>query len=386
MGASSVGDPSLGRRSIVRTGVLVGAALSLVLAGAPSRARARFPEAPPPEPLTRWDGTLVPTYDVLKSEWWYTIGFLTGQNQRGEARHLAFMVSVVRGASAYVVPLPLVVPTADIEVSLLDLDAKTHVTSVLASTMPDAKTFSVRGDGDPAHFAVRGEAGPGGGLAAHFVVAGDGFSMDLAEAPAKPQAAFGNDGIVHNGSLGDAVYVSRTRQVVGAPSTVILGDETMAVTGVAWEDHQVTGVNPFGSPVRWDWFAILLQDGTEVMAYQIFDAKTDVVLKNYAAHVQVDGTVDNLDGQLAMTELAATDYKGIRVPTGWNVGVPGVFEATLHHVVPLPDIATKFGQIEGAYFEGPCDVTDDGGALLAAWGEYFDGRLYHGPFAIGRLP
>src|SRR6185437_11086877 len=55
--------------------------------------------------LTEWDGVLDKAFDVSKSEWWYTIGFLNGTNQNGENRRLAVMVNVVRGADLYTKPL-----------------------------------------------------------------------------------------------------------------------------------------------------------------------------------------------------------------------------------------------------------------------------------------
>jgi predicted secreted hydrolase len=351
-------------------------ALSLVVLCAGAQ-----PAAAAPLQLTSWDKVLDPLFSVLQSEWWYTIGFLNGANQRGEPRRFAFMVSVVRSADLYKLPLPLVFAATDMQISLLDLDKQTHLTSDEVTEFPDLETFSTAAKSNKAHVATRGDSGDGGTLEAHFRGGGPGFSLDFAVEPAKAQAAFGNNGTVDNDSLGKAVYVSRTRQRVMAPSKLTIGDETVDVTGLAWEDHQLSEIAPFDAPIRWDWFAVLLNDGTEVMAYQIVDAASGSLLKNYAGHVLGDGQVENLDGQLAVKETAFAPYGDQQIPSAWSLSLPSIFQASIDWIVPLPDIPVTAGQIKGAYFEGPCRVQGDGGQVAAAWAEHFDGRLYSGVVA-----
>ena len=110
-------------------------------------------------------------------------------------------------------------------------------------------------DGDTAHeyaFVVDGTAGSapwsmagGGGtdqlraMATGDEVGGDpvaGFGLDLRLAARKPAVLHDGDGWIDFGPAGGSYYYSRTD--MAATGTVTLGDETMAVEGDAWFDHQ----------------------------------------------------------------------------------------------------------------------------------------------------
>ena len=89
----------------------------------------------------------------------------------------------------------------------------------------------------------------------------DGFGLDLALTPRKAPALHDEDGYVDFGVAGGSYYYSRTSMTAGG--TVTLGDRTLAVEGDAWFDHQWGDFISVGGG-GWDWFAVNLEDGTEL--------------------------------------------------------------------------------------------------------------------------
>ena len=110
------------------------------------------------------------------------------------------------------------------------------------------------GDGrDELHAAATGDE-----------VGGDpvsGFGIDLRLTARKPAALHGGDGWIDFGPAGGSYYYSRTD--MAATGTVTLGDETLAVEGDAWFDHQWGDFISVGGG-GWDWFAVNLDDGTDL--------------------------------------------------------------------------------------------------------------------------
>ena len=83
--------------------------------------------------------------------------------------------------------------------------------------------------------------------------------LDLAAT--KPAALHDGDGYIDFGPAGGSYYYSRTAMT--AAGTVTVGDRTLPWTGSAWFDHQWGDFISVGGG-GWDWFAINLDDGTDI--------------------------------------------------------------------------------------------------------------------------
>ena len=89
----------------------------------------------------------------------------------------------------------------------------------------------------------------------------DGFGLDLALTPRKAPALHDTDGYIDFGVAGGSYYYSRTTMT--ATGSVTLGDRTLTVEGDAWFDHQWGDFISVGGG-GWDWFAVNLEDGTDL--------------------------------------------------------------------------------------------------------------------------
>jgi predicted secreted hydrolase len=102
-----------------------------------------------------------------------------------------------------------------------------------------------------------------------------------------------------------------------------LDGEPLAVEGSTWFDHQ-WGDFITGGAGGWDWFAINLDDGTDVMAYLI-RAPDGSIPVGYATVAGRD-TVDDLTAdQISVTALGSwtSPHTGTTYPSGWTIALPG---------------------------------------------------------------
>jgi predicted secreted hydrolase len=156
-------------------------------------------------------------------------------------------------------------------------------------------------------------------------VAGDpvaAFGLDLAIQARKPPAFHDVDGYVDFGRAGGSYYYSRT--AMDASGTVTLGDRVLDVTGDAWFDHQWGDFISVGGG-GWDWFAVNLDDGTDITLSLVRAADGTFPLV-YGTLVDAEGVVRNLAAADFTVEATATwtsPATGATYPAGWTVTIPG---------------------------------------------------------------
>ncbi|HSB68648.1 MAG TPA: lipocalin-like domain-containing protein [Candidatus Methylomirabilis sp.] len=99
------------------------------------------------------------------------------------------------------------------------------------------------------------------------------FGVDLALISQKPAVIHGENGISQKGEgRGHAShYYSLTR--LKTEGTLTIRGKPVPVTGLSWMDHEFGSTQLDPGQVGWDWFSLQLDDGTELMLYNI--RKTD---------------------------------------------------------------------------------------------------------------
>lgn len=162
----------------------------------------------------------------------------------------------------------------------------------------------------------------------HLTASEGDLGIDLALQPGKPLVLQGDHGLSRKGAeAGDAsYYYSLTR--MSAAGTVRLGGprgQRFAVTGLAWMDREWSTSSLGAGQVGWDWFALQLSDGSDLMLYRLRRAEG-------AAGPASSGTVVSPDGKAR--HLALTDFQiagagewrsprsGARYPARWHVQIP----------------------------------------------------------------
>lgn len=183
----------------------------------------------------------------------------------------------------------------------------------------------------------------------------DGAALALTLAPLRPPVLQGDRGLSRKGpEPGNAsFYYSVTR--LGTTGTVTLDGDEIPVEGLSWLDREWS-TSALGAGVAgWDWFALHLDDGRDLMLYRL--RRTDGTADPFsrATLVRADGTVAPLAfGAFTLTPEGAWESpRGGIYPARWRVRVPG--EGLDLRVVP----AFADQELDAAvrYWEGAVRIT-----------------------------
>jgi predicted secreted hydrolase len=140
--------------------------------------------------------------------------------------------------------------------------------------------------------------------------------------------------------------------------TLIVGGVGMPVTGEAWFDHQWGDFIAVGGG-GWDWFAVNLDDGTDIALSLVRSADGTYPLI-YGTLVAPDGTVSHIP-RYAFTATATSSWtspeSGATYPSGWHVSVPGEqLEIDLTPTLADQELDTR-ATTGVVYWEGSQQVT-----------------------------
>lgn len=138
----------------------------------------------------------------------------------------------------------------------------------------------------------------------------------------KAPALHDRDGWIDFGPAGGSYYYSRT--AMDAVGALTLGDTRYGVEGTAWFDHQWGDFITVGGG-GWDWFAINLEDGTDVTLSQVRDADGSYPLV-YGTLVEPGGTARHLerdDFTIEATQRWTSPKTGATYPAAWTITLPG---------------------------------------------------------------
>lgn len=130
--------------------------------------------------------------------------------------------------------------------------------------------------------------------------------LDLVLDSAKPLVLQGEDGLSRKGPTpGNAsYYYSYTR--LRARGTVDLAGRTWQIGGGSWLDREWSTSGLEEDQVGWDWFALQLEDGRDLMFYQLRRRDGSIEPLSHGALVAADGgkqplTVDDVELEVLAT-------------------------------------------------------------------------------------
>jgi predicted secreted hydrolase len=160
----------------------------------------------------------------------------------------------------------------------------------------------------------------------HLVATEDDVAIDLVLQPGKPPVLEGNHGLSRKGAgVGNAsYYYSLTR--MPAAGTVRLRGERFTVSGAAWMDREWSTSSLSADEVGWDWFALQLADGSDLMLYRLRRADGSADPASSGTAIGPGGETRPLgrgDFSLAGAGTWQSPRGGARYPARWHVRVPG---------------------------------------------------------------
>lgn len=194
----------------------------------------------------------------------------------------------------------------------------------------------------------------------HLDARGPEFGVDLRLAEDRPAVLHGNRGYSRKGAApGNAShYYSLTR--MPTRGTITLGGRRFEVTGASWMDHEFG--TSFLEPQQsgWDWFSIQLDDGSDLMIFQLRRADGSIDPRSSGTLVEAGGAtvpVTLSSGfRLAAGRTWTSAASGARYPVEWTVDLPDR-GLTLEVSAALDDQELRTGRGSGVtYWEGAIDV------------------------------
>jgi len=181
-------------------------------------------------------------------------------------------------------------------------------------------------------------------------------AIDLILTPEKPLMPQGRDGLSQKSQEpGNAsYYYSATR--LATIETIRVKNQRFSVTGNSWMDREWSTSALAPEQQGWDWFALQLSDGSELMFYQ-FRRKDGLLNSNSAGAIfPVDGRKKPLtakDVQISVLDTWKSPHSVVSYPSGWAISVAG--QKLKLKVIPL--LNDQELNLRYRYWEGAVSVS-----------------------------
>lgn len=291
-----------------------------------------------------------------QTEWWYYTGNLQGEDGRQWGYQLTFFR---RGINAVRTERDSAWAANDVYM------AHFAVTDVAGRQLLASERFQRGGDvglagasGDPYRVFLKDWSAQGTGDVATLKAVADRYSINLDLRSLKPAMLQGENanGLSQKSSdVGNASYYYSLPRME-TTGTVTINNQEYEVTGLSWMDHE-WGTSALGSQqVGWDWFALQLEDGHDIMWGQLRRADGSLDMA-HGGISSPDGTTTPLHaGDVIVTPLDTwkSSATGAAYPARWQIRIP---KANLELEV-VPDVADQELRLAtGAYWEGSVSVT-----------------------------
>ena len=195
-----------------------------------------------------------------------------------------------------------------------------------------------------------------GGEAFRLRAKGDGTALDLHLSSTKPWVIHGENGVSRkaDGEGHASHYFSGTR--LASEGQIVIGKKSFRVSGESWLDREWATNQLSPGQAGWNWFSIQLDDGTELMLYQMRRTDGSIDPNSSGTFVGRDGAAEHLrreDYQLTAESFWTSPATQGRYPIAWRLAIPKLGVA-LRISTPLSNQELVVHPI--VYWEGLIDV------------------------------
>lgn len=257
----------------------------------------------------------------FKTEWWYYTGHLTSESGKAYGYQVTFFRFGLRDKQE-----PQKTPL------FTDLYMAHFALSDIANKRFTFRERIQRGLGDRAgaatdRFLVWNEDWKvsGDGHEQQIAVSDRGTQLKLTLKSLKPPTLHGDHGHSQKGE-GEgraSYYYSLTR--IQTEGELTLAGKKEKVSGQSWMDHEFGSNQLRDDQVGWDWFSLQLDNGTELMLYQM--RRKDGSVDPYSSGTWVDakGATRHLtrkDYRIEVIERWKSPKSGAHYPIKWRVVLP----------------------------------------------------------------
>jgi predicted secreted hydrolase len=152
----------------------------------------------------------------------------------------------------------------------------------------------------------------------------EGFELDLTLMPSKPEVVHGENGLSQKGAAGGNAshYYSLTR--LESAGRIVVDGESFDVAGHSWMDHEFGTSFLEDQQVGWDWFSIQLEDGRDLMLFQIRRGDGSIDPRSSGTLIEPNGAATHLSYEefsLAPGTTWRSPKSGASYPTVWEIAL-----------------------------------------------------------------
>ncbi|MCL6621551.1 MAG: carotenoid 1,2-hydratase [Syntrophobacterales bacterium] len=193
-----------------------------------------------------------------------------------------------------------------------------------------------------------------------LVARDEDLELDLTLTPTKPPVFHGEGGFSRKAAGTDhaSLYYSLTR--LHTRGRVSVHGRHLTVTGESWMDREFSSSQLAPHQTGWDWFALHLDDGAEIMLYQLRLADGGVDPASSGTYIDPQGRSRHLtreDVTLTVTGHWRSPASGARYPAGWEIRLPALgYHLRLSPTLPDQELRTT-GSTRITYWEGQVAVS-----------------------------
>jgi predicted secreted hydrolase len=287
----------------------------------------------------------------FQTEWWY----YTGQLATSDQRRFGFQLTFFRRGLAPGPPPRAGLATNQVyfaHFAVTDVEGGRHTS---AERVSRGAAGLAGASSEPFRVAVEdwsADATSGDGASVRLRARDQGLVVDLELRATKPLVLHGDRGLsVKSAEPGNAsYYVGYTRMTArGRIGTDGRGAEA---TGEAWFDHEWSTSALGQGALGWDWWSLQLDDGRELMFFEIRQKDGSRDPASSATLVATDGRTRRLaagDVEAAVLGHWASPRSGASYPARWRIRVPSEeLELDVEPLVADQEMRTSFTYWEGA--------------------------------------
>jgi predicted secreted hydrolase len=291
-----------------------------------------------------------------QTEWWYYTGNLVSET----GNRFGYQLTIFRRA-------------------LLPPDDRTARASAWAADQVYMAHFALSDIAEREHYAFerfsRGAAGLAGARAEPYQVwlenwqvlqtadgkyqltaAQDEIALDLILEDLKGPILHGDRGYSRKGpEKGNAsFYYSQTRLLTTGRVRTTNG--SYEVSGLSWKDHEFSTSALSDGQVGWDWFSIQLDDGGEIMLFQIRSEDGSIVPFSSGTWIGPEGEtiqINREEFEIQVRDTWRSPNSGAQYPSEWSLEVPSLDVS----LVVKPYLADQEMDVSYTYWEGAVEVS-----------------------------
>jgi predicted secreted hydrolase len=202
---------------------------------------------------------------------------------------------------------------------------------------------------EPGVVRMRARAGYGD---RHPVPPEEGLVLDLVLVDRKGPILHGDRGYSPKGPQpGNASYYYSLTHLETS-GTVQVGGAIYQVSGLSWMDHEWSTSGLSADQIGWDWFSIQVDDGSELMVFQLRKEDGSIDAFSSGTFIAPDGSTRQLgrdEFEIRFEDTWRSPRTGATYPARWTVIVPAADLALeLEPHLPDQELTLSYAYWEGA--------------------------------------